>query len=126
MTGCKGFLLLVRMENIKLESVLNTFDDFSKINLNEFNNEFIMPYIEMKDRIKAIYVNSDLNMPYAHETADWINIFLAIVSGVNCSKIENKDQKESIFKTIESISEDREEAQETLQDLNWEESNKFV
>ena len=54
------------------------FDDLSQFNLDSFTKDFIVPYADVKDRIKSIYSNSDLNNPYTNESADWINIFLGI------------------------------------------------
>ncbi|MDC0255548.1 Hpt domain-containing protein [Bacteriovoracales bacterium] len=177
----------------KLENEIVKFDDFSKLELDSFNKEFIVPYLEMKDRIKAIYINSDLNIPYTHETADWINIYLAIfdlskeliidnpdqimlieekiekllteakslklnfltrmssdlfglskmgaeklksneepimsimkeiwiylllVSRVNCSRIENKEQKEKIFNLITTLPNDEEKSKVIIEDSN--------
>ena len=62
----------------RLESEIIKFDDFNQFDLDTFTKDFISPYADIKDRIKSIYSNSDLNNPYTNESADWINIFLGI------------------------------------------------
>ena len=62
----------------KLENEIIKFDDFNQFNLDSFTKDFITPYADIKDRIKSIYSNSDLNNPYTNESADWINIFLGV------------------------------------------------
>ena len=93
----KGALRSLNMPDLseivhKLENEILKFDDFTQLDLDTFNKEFIVPYLEMKDRIKAIYINSDLNVPYTHETADWINIYLAVFDLSNELNLDGPDQ----------------------------------
>jgi chemotaxis protein histidine kinase CheA len=87
----------------KLESEIVNFNDFSQLNLDDFNKNFISRYIEMKDMIKSIYINSDLNQPYTYETADWINIYLAIFDLSKELNFEDPDQIMTIEEKVEKL-----------------------
>ena len=41
----------------KLEGEIIKFDDFDNFDLDSFTKDFITPYVDIKDRVKSIYVN---------------------------------------------------------------------
>ena len=45
------------------------------ISLDDFSTRFIDNFIEIKDQVKTVYMQSDLNKPFAFTKSEWAELF---------------------------------------------------
>ena len=59
----------------QFEGAFTSLEDMKNATMEEFSNEFIGNYVEIKDLVRSIYQQSDMNMPYTKNVDDWSEIF---------------------------------------------------
>ena len=59
----------------QFEGSFNNLEDLRNSDLEEFSKDFIGNYVEIKDIVRSIYQQSDMNMPYTKQCDDWSEIF---------------------------------------------------
>jgi chemotaxis protein histidine kinase CheA len=83
----------------KFENSFHLFENLNDASLEVFYRDFINNYIEIKDLVKSIYMNSDLNKPSSQSIQDWKELFLTFYQ----FSLEEKTNKGHKVETRESL-----------------------
>jgi chemotaxis protein histidine kinase CheA/methyl-accepting chemotaxis protein len=59
----------------RFEGTFNGLEDLNSFEMEDFSKEFIGNYVEIKDLVRSIYQQSDMNIPYSKNAEDWSEIF---------------------------------------------------
>ena len=90
----------------KFENSFHLFENLDDASLEVFYRDFVNNYIEIKDLVKSIYMNSGLNKPASQSLQDWKDLFLNFYEfslEEKTNKKSNDNVKESLAKAIQKL-----------------------
>ena len=76
--GClrsSSSLSIVREKVQNFETSFSLLEKLDDISLDDFSTRFIDNFIEIKDQVKTVYMQSDLNKPFAFTKSEWAELF---------------------------------------------------
>ena len=86
----------------KFENSFHLFENLDETTIEVFYRDFINNYIEIKDLVKSIYMNSDLNRPINHPNKSWKELFLSFYEFSLAYKTKKEFSKES-FENLKEL-----------------------